>query len=205
MMNRYMKKLVILLSFIPQLAFADLVEPQVINTSTAQRVVLGASVTAALESRDPDFVMMESRHFIPEVIGLFEGYANELPQALAADYNNDRLKDIIVMGFSKDATTNRLVIRAYAVISRAQNYQVIKIDQWNVTQAKRGADVSFALAHVNNTEMYLVSPEEGEVMNSNLPQGRKAFKIEILGTGYAAHLGFIKDGAIHAIHRALSN
>lgn len=188
-----MKYLIFILSFFPLIAMATLVEPEVINTSSTQEVKLG-DVEKALSQFDKNFKLLEPRHFLSPVIGYFEGYANELPQAVSADFNGDGKRDILVMGLSME--NKSVVIKALLAVSKGNKYQVLPLDQWNAGQ-RVGTSLAEAYQKVNGLEMYLGLATKLEKKALALPKDRQGFKIEVYQK--TTTILYYKDGAIKKV------
>ena len=188
-----MKYILCLLFILPSLAFAQ-IEPDVINETQEQSVKLGADAEKAIKKFDKNFIILKPRHFLAPVIGIFEGFPRELPQAVAADFNGDRVRDIVVMGLTEEKKT--IVVKAILIQSSQKGYFVTPIDQWNARQ-KRGTSLKDAYNKLHDLEMYLGLSERIEVRNSNVPLDRRSFKIEVYNS--KTTLLFTEGGAIKPV------
>lgn len=195
-----MKMILSLIFMIPCLALADLAEPQVVNNSQAHEVILGEDAQKALTAFDKNLKILEPRHYMGPIIGLFASYPNELPQAVSDDFNGDGVKDIIVMGMSEEKKS--IVIKAVLLVSSGKKFVAIPLDQWNAG-LPRGTSLKNASERVQNLEMYLGLVEKQEAENTSIPRDRRGFKIEVYEKDTTLY--YFKDGAIHKPLRRYSN
>ncbi len=93
-----MKCILVLLSFVFTIqATAELT----FNNPQKGEVKISESLQKILIKWDPDFKVFPLKSFPPTVIGLFRDAKNELPMAVAGDFNGDKQTDYALMGFNK--------------------------------------------------------------------------------------------------------
>lgn len=110
---------------------SNIVEPKIIPVNdNVGTVELGYTVTEALRSFDNDFKLLEVSQFIPSVQDMFKDAENETPMAVVADFNNDRKKDVVVMGH---AHKELLVL---AVLSNDNGYSVKTVSRQVLSDPK---------------------------------------------------------------------
>ncbi len=78
------------------------------NKPQKGEIQISSELQKVLQKWDADFKIFPIKSFPPTVIGLFRDAKDEVPMAVAGDFNGDAKKDFAIMGYNK--TQQKIVI-----------------------------------------------------------------------------------------------
>jgi hypothetical protein len=129
------------------------------NKPQKGEVKLSENLHKILTKWDADFQVFPLKSFPPTVIGLFRDAKDELPMAVAGDFNGDTQTDYAVMGFNKKQQKIVFLIKQsdtyLPVLVLAENYKdpqssFIDIEE---TGREKGLSTYLSLLPAKNIEM----------------------------------------------------
>ena len=116
----------------------SLIPPRVINSPEKVEFISGASVQEAIERIPGPFRVLTKNEFSEDVIDQFSDFAryqNQIPFAVAGNFNNDGVLDVAVMGLGKDRR-GRPQVQVYLVYSdlAANKYKTLFLQHFVVSR-----------------------------------------------------------------------
>lgn len=174
----------------------NVVEPRVINNNAySQSVVLGKDVDKALKEKDRTFKMLVKGQFDTVLLEDYGYKEGQLPQAIAADFNNDRIKDAVVMGTANGGKD----VVIYGVLSSKSGYKVSEMWRWTKSElepyyAETGGEFK------NWPRMLeLTGDPQEEFLNLNILRPHPKF----LSLGVEEKVFYMKNGVLKPISSPL--